>query len=87
MRPPEGDSAYVCIGTYREVRAPERLVYTWAWESPSPFDGETVVTVEFIDRGDATEVVLTHELFSSEEARDEHEKGWNGVLDQLAKAL
>ena len=87
MRPPEGDAVYVCSGTYREVRAPEKLVYTWAWELPTPFDGETLVTVEFIDRDGATEVVLTHELFSSQEARDEHEKGWNGVLDQLAKAL
>ena len=67
----------------RQVRPPERLVYTWAWEGPSPEPNETVVTVEFHDREGATEVVLMHEGFSSEESRGAHEHGWHAVLDNL----
>ncbi len=42
-----------CVhGTYREVRPPERLVFTWEWDDhPNPGDsGRTLVTVDFVDR-------------------------------------
>lgn len=80
---PDGEMFYLS-GTYREVRPPEKLVYTWRWEA-KPEYGETLVTVEFHDRGGSTEVVLTHELFPDEKARGEHERGWGGCLDKLAK--
>lgn len=82
---PEGPVFYLA-GTYREVRPPERLVYTWRWEA-EPELGDTLVTVEFHDRGGSTEIVLTHELFPTEKARQEHERGWSGGLDNLAKIL
>ncbi len=82
---PDGQIFYL-TGTYREVRPPERLVYTWRWEA-EPELGETLVTVEFRDLGDATEVVVTHELFLSEKARQDHRKGWSGCLDRLARTL
>ena len=82
---PDGDIFYL-QGTYREVRPPERLVYTWRWEA-TPELGETLVTVEFHDRGGSTEVALTHELFPTDKARSDHEKGWNSILSQLTKAL
>ena len=82
---PDGDIFYL-TGAYREVRPPEKLVYTWRWES-EPELGETIVTVEFRDLGNATEVVLTQELFPTEKARDDHDKGWNSCLDRLAQAV
>ena len=82
---PDGEVFYLS-GAYREVRPPERLVYTWKWET-EPELGDTVVTVEFHDRGGSTEIVLTHELFPTEKARQEHERGWSGGLDNLAKIL
>ncbi|MBI4588981.1 MAG: SRPBCC domain-containing protein [Candidatus Rokubacteria bacterium] len=82
---PDGEVFYLS-GTYREVRRPERLVYTWQWEA-EPELGDTLVTVEFHDRAGSTEIVLTHELFPTEKARQEHERGWSGGLDNLAKIL
>ena len=61
MRKPDGTETRL-VGVYREVDPPKKLVYTWAWET-SPEMGETLVTVEFLERGRATEVVLKHELF------------------------
>jgi len=91
MKHPDGEF-YTGVGTYREVKAPERPVFTWQWEkdgSEADFGevepGETVVTLEFHERGKQTEVVLTHENFSSAESRDRHEHGWNGCLDSLVK--
>ncbi len=73
-------------GTYREVRAPEKLMYTWFWEN-EPELGETLVTVEFRARSSSTEVVVTHELFPNQKMRDDHDKGWNSCLDRLPEAL
>jgi uncharacterized protein YndB with AHSA1/START domain len=83
----EKGAVFHLSGTYREVRPPEKLVYTWRWERPDMDIGETVVTVEFRDLGTATEVVLTHDLFPSAAARDEHARGWSGVLEQLERTL
>jgi uncharacterized protein YndB with AHSA1/START domain len=82
---PDGDVFYLS-GVYREVRAPQRLIYTWSWEG-QPEMGETLVTVEFLDRAGSTEVVLTHELFPTEKIRDDHNNGWSGCLDRLAASL
>jgi uncharacterized protein YndB with AHSA1/START domain len=75
-------------GVYREVRAPERLVCTWSWEEDDPaLERETLLTLEFFERGDATEVVLTHEHFRDEQQRNNHEGGWTAILDQLSGAV
>jgi len=73
-------------GTYREVRASEKLVYTWFWEN-EPELGETLVTVEFRARSSSTEVVVTHELFPNQKMRDDHYKGLNSCLNRLSRAV
>lgn len=45
------------------------------------------MTVEFIDKGGSTEIVLTHEQFPDEHMRDEHNQGWNGCFDSLDRML
>ena len=42
-----------------------------------------VVTIEFADTGDGTEVSLTHEHFPAAEVRDHHAEGWTLSLDTL----
>ena len=82
---PDGEIFYL-TGIYREVRPPERLVYSWRWEA-EPEYGETQVTVDFRQAGNSTEVVLTHEFFPTGKARDDHNRGWSSCLDRLAKLL
>ena len=48
---------------------------------------ETLVTVEFRERGGAAELPLTHERFREKTLRDQHEMGWTWTLDCLAKHL
>lgn len=79
------DGSDSIVGTYIEIVQPEKLVFTWSFTSTHAMD--TVVTVEFIEHGPATEVILTHERFSSEEMRDNHQVGWQSLLDQLAEVL
>ena len=82
---PEGER-HLLSGEYREVRSPERLVFTWVWESDPDF-GETLVTVELFARGRSTELVLTHERFANRTWRDRHTAGWNACFDLLTEDL
>jgi uncharacterized protein YndB with AHSA1/START domain len=79
-------SLYRIVGEYREIRPPERLVYTWRWEIGEDV-GETLVTVEFFERGNATDVALTHEGLPTARAREGHEGGWTGSLGRLARCV
>jgi uncharacterized protein YndB with AHSA1/START domain len=80
---------YSMWGVFREVKPPEKLVFTWQWDEERDRGdaGDTLVTIELFERGGATELVLTHERFPSETARDQHNKGWAGCLDRLEKLL
>jgi len=87
FRRPDGE-LMVARGIYRELRAPERIVCTWAWDEDDPaLEKETLLTIEFHERGGKTELVLTHERFRDSEQRDNHEHGWTAILSQLGRTL
>ncbi len=81
LQSPDGKT-HIVQGTYREVVQPEKLVFSWAWET-EPQYGETEVTLEFFAIKKGTELALTHRNFPTRGARDEHNKGWNACLDRL----
>lgn len=83
MLAPDGKE-FIVAGVYRLIDAPKKLIYTWFWET-DPQPTETLVTVEFIARGRVTELVLTHERFTSQEQVNGHTEGWNGCLEKLIK--
>jgi len=75
-------------GVYRDVKPSERLSMTWRWGEANPADErDTLLTLEFLDRGGKTELVLTHEQFANVESRNSHEQGWSAILEQLQAAL
>ena len=75
------------FGTYLEVSRPERLVYTFCWRGPPGEIPETQVTVEFHERGVATEIVITHERQPSSRVQEFHAWGWIVSLDRLSELL
>ncbi len=79
MRGPNYDDHW--RGVYREVKPPERLVFTW------PAGPDSLVTLTFEDLGGKTRLTLRHGVFETVEARDRHEHGWNSSLDCLAEYL
>jgi len=90
MKLPDGEF-FTAVGEFCEVKAPERLVYTWDWEkdgSGTEFgevEGKTsLITVEFLERGEKTEFVLTHSRFATVESRDSHARGWGKITDSFA---
>jgi uncharacterized protein YndB with AHSA1/START domain len=74
-------------GVYREVAAPERLVFTYSSEGGRIADSETLVTVTFAARGAGTVLTLRHSGLASEEARVLHDGGWARCLDRFTTAL
>jgi uncharacterized protein YndB with AHSA1/START domain len=68
-------------GVYRAIDRPRRLVFTWI--SPPTENRETLVTVDFIPRGERTEVVVTHEQLPAS-ALPSHSNGWTGALERLS---
>ena len=84
MKAPDGNM-YVAVGSYREIQFPEKLVFSWFWEGGDPH--ETVVTIEFMQKGKGTEMVLTHEFFPNKEQRDRHQHGWEGCTARLENYL
>ena len=74
-------------GTYLEVVPPERLAFTLTWDG-YPFDaGETLVTVDFRDRGEMTEVVLVHERQPGRLVHVCHSLGWRACLRRLRRRV
>ncbi len=79
----DGDRVMTVGGTYREVRKPDLLVFTWRWEGA---DEETLVRVELVPVEGGCEIILTHERFATEASKVEHGKGWDACLRRLPNA-
>lgn len=77
-------------GVYREIVAPERLVFTFKWDE-SHEDGppvHTLVTVVFQETADGqTRMDFTHEGLKSEQSLTGHKHGWTSTMDRLAAFL
>jgi uncharacterized protein YndB with AHSA1/START domain len=99
MRSPEGQEFWTA-GEFREVVAPERLVYTdnFADEHGNPvpashygmsddFPMETVVTVTLAEQGGKTVMTLAHAGMPQGPESEGASAGWNESFDKLAKAL
>jgi uncharacterized protein YndB with AHSA1/START domain len=68
-------------GIYRELVPHRKLAFSWAWQSTP--ERESLVTIDLDPIDDGTMLTLTHEQFFSEQARDDHGRGWGMALDRL----
>jgi uncharacterized protein YndB with AHSA1/START domain len=70
-------------GEYLEIEPPSRLSFTWI--SVHTRRESTTVTVEFVTRGDHTEVILTHRRLL--QMHEGHRGGWTNILAALQARL
>jgi uncharacterized protein YndB with AHSA1/START domain len=82
---PDGEPFW-SVGTFLEIDPPRKLVYTWRWSSASESE-DTIVTVEFHERGGGTELIIRHDRFASKDMRNQHEQGWQHCLVQLEEFI
>lgn len=81
---PDG-TEHVSYGEYREIDPPDKLVFTWAWESGLVNDSLVTVSLRAVEGG--TELTLRHEKLDTQDLRERHAKGWTGCLEQLDRWL
>lgn len=72
------------VGTYEEIRRPERLVFTFSVPKYSPV--VTRVAIDIVPTTHGCELTLTHEGVLDEWA-EATRKGWEGILGALEKRL
>ena len=77
-----------CFDTYERIAPPEEVILSWIWEAPDPLaDIPMRVLFHFVEKDDATEVVITHERLPSDTACTIHADGWEAALDSLARYM
>jgi uncharacterized protein YndB with AHSA1/START domain len=87
MRSPEGTDHWK-RGVYQEILAPERIVFTFAWEDPTGHPGhQTLITVTFEEAGAKTQLTLHQRVFDTVENRDSHRIGWTSCLERFAEYM
>ncbi|MGZ4163347.1 MAG: SRPBCC family protein [Tumebacillaceae bacterium] len=87
LKRPDGHVASLS-GKYLEVHPNEKLVFTWRWSDWGQELEDTLVTVQFIDKGISTEVALTHENFAHQAAMEGHKFAWSSIVgESLRKYL
>ncbi len=74
---------YEHTGEYQVVQPPSKLVFTWI--SKGTDHQPTLVTVELLERGQQSELVLTHQRLPRAEAVNQHKGGWSQITDRLAE--
>jgi len=79
-------TTHTATGVYREIKPPDRLVFTWEWEGET-VNGQSLVTVELREVGTSTEMIFKQEFFPSKKIRDDHEQGWTGCFGNLARII
>ena len=82
MQPPEGDVFHL-RGEFREIVPPNRLVYTFEWEEPTPDDRQTLVMLTFERVDGGTRLILDQGPFATDERYALHERGWSETLERL----
>ncbi|WP_454198734.1 SRPBCC family protein [Nocardia sp. Marseille-Q1738] len=89
LRSDADGSTYPIAGTFREIVAPERLVFTWG--DPTGDGGvtsESVITVNFADTADGKTTMSFHLLAPGPLSPDDGaEDGWGQSLERLAALL
>jgi uncharacterized protein YndB with AHSA1/START domain len=82
----------VARGTFVELEAPHRLVFTWGWEPRA--DGETydvvpgssTIEVRLEPDGDGTLLRFVHRDLPSADSAARHGHGWDHFLPRLVEA-
>jgi uncharacterized protein YndB with AHSA1/START domain len=78
----EAGKEHVLTGEYLEVDRPRRLAFTWRYSDTHGQVTRVTITLRKLT-GERTELVLEHDAFPDEDARNRHESGWSQILEKL----
>ena len=79
-----GEQDHEHRGEYLAIEPPSLLSFTWISNATDLLP--TVVTIEFLERGSSTELVLTHQRLP-QASFESHRQGWTDIVQQLEVVL
>jgi uncharacterized protein YndB with AHSA1/START domain len=83
-----GEGDHWARGYYREIDAPNRLVFSWQWEQEDGSMGhEMLIEIDLVEREAGTEMQLRQTKFPDDDSRNQLRGGWEGSMECLAKLL
>lgn len=71
-------------GEYLAIEPPSLLSFTWISNATDLLP--TLVTIEFLERGSGTELVLRHQRLP-QASFESHRQGWTSIVQQLEEVL
>ena len=71
-------------GEYLAIEPPSLLSFTWISKATDLLP--TIVTIEFLERGSGTELVLTHQRLP-QASFESHRQGWTDIVRLLEEVL
>jgi uncharacterized protein YndB with AHSA1/START domain len=78
-------------GVFREVKKPERLVFTFKWDEGHGPAEEMLVTITFAEEGGKeskkTRMTFHQTPFVSADEHEGHTEGWNSSFDRMVDEL
>jgi uncharacterized protein YndB with AHSA1/START domain len=83
-----GGPTVIVGGSYRSIRPPSTIVFSWIIEPPDAHAGiQSEVRVTITPQGTGTDLVIRHEKLARIDAVERHAEGWRGALDRLSTIL
>jgi len=82
---PWKERLFAHYGRYLRLEKPRLIEFTWVSEGTE--GKESIVTIELVARGAATELRLSHIGLPTEESAASHKGGWSEFLDGLVERL
>ena len=86
MRDPQGRE-FGGEGRYLTIDRPDRLVFTWRWDSAAFGARQQLIEVSFTDNGDRTTTVLLTNTGLTDADLQDHREGWDASFDNLDAVL
>ncbi|NUU60427.1 SRPBCC family protein [Paenibacillus agri] len=81
MQAPNDGMVFTLEGRYVEIVQNEKLSFTWKWLNEGDEAEETLVTIDFVEQDNKTELVITHSAFSKMNVVKRHHNNWNNALE------
>jgi uncharacterized protein YndB with AHSA1/START domain len=78
-------SEFTCLGIYKEIDPPNRLVFTWGWAEQPEVD--ELVTLQFRPVEGGTSMLFEQSNIDPKTGLHNYDVGWRRTFQKLEKAL
>ncbi len=78
-------SEFTCRGIYKEIDAPNRLVFTWGWVNQPEVD--ELIILQFMPSEGGTSMLFEQSNIDIKTGHHNYDVGWRSTFQKLERAL